>query len=30
MGKAHGQGTETLPDGRIRHDGMWIDDKPVG
>jgi MORN repeat len=28
-GKAHGEGIETLPDGQIRHNGLWIDDKPV-
>jgi hypothetical protein len=26
---AHGQGVETYPDGRVRHDGQWIDDEPI-
>ena len=29
MGKAHGEGFETLPDGQIRNDGVWIEGKPV-
>ena len=28
-GKAHGQGKETRPDGSIRHDGLWENDKPI-
>ncbi len=28
-GKAHGEGIETRPDGSIRHDGLWENDKPV-
>merc|ERR1740124_630685 len=27
-GMAHGQGVETYPEGRVRHDGQWIDDEP--
>jgi hypothetical protein len=26
---AHGQGVETNPDGTCRHNGQWIEDKPV-
>lgn len=28
-GKAHGLGKETRPDGSIRHDGLWDEDKPL-
>lgn len=28
-GKAHGYGTETRPDGSIRHDGKWENDSPI-
>lgn len=28
-GKAHGQGIETRPDGSVRHNGLWENDKPV-
>jgi hypothetical protein len=28
-GKAHGQGTEIRPDGSVRHDGQWENDKPI-
>ncbi|KAG7356801.1 phosphatidylinositol-4-phosphate 5-kinase [Nitzschia inconspicua] len=28
-GKAHGYGKEVRPDGSIRHDGKWENDKPV-
>jgi hypothetical protein len=28
-GMAHGRGVETYPDGRIRHDGQWIENEPV-
>ena len=28
-GKAHGYGTETRPDGSIRHDGQWENDRPI-
>jgi len=28
-GKAHGLGKETRPDGSIRHDGLWEEDRPV-
>ena len=29
LGKAHGQGVETDPDGQIYHDGEWYEDAPV-
>lgn len=29
-GHAHGQGTETLEDGTIRHDGRWVKGVPIG
>lgn len=29
-GQAHGQGVEILPDGTIRHDGMWKQGVPIG
>lgn len=28
-GMAHGRGTETYPNGAIRHEGQWVDDEPV-
>lgn len=28
-GKASGYGVEIRPDGSIRHDGQWEDDKPI-
>jgi hypothetical protein len=28
-GKAHGYGKEIRPDGSIRHDGKWDNDKPI-
>ena len=28
-GKAHGQGIEIRPDGSVRHDGQWENDKPI-
>lgn len=28
-GMAHGRGTETYPNGAVRHDGQWVDDEPV-
>jgi hypothetical protein len=28
-GMAHGHGTETYPNGSIRHEGEWMDDEPV-
>ena len=28
-GMAHGQGKETRPDGSVRHEGLWENDKPV-
>jgi MORN repeat len=28
-GMAHGQGVETYPDGRIRHEGHWFEDEPI-
>mmetsp|Transcript_19637 Transcript_19637/g.54798 ORF Transcript_19637/g.54798 Transcript_19637/m.54798 type:complete len:282 (+) Transcript_19637:3378-4223(+) len=28
-GMAHGRGTETYPNGKIRHEGEWIDDEPI-
>ncbi|CAJ1927094.1 unnamed protein product [Cylindrotheca closterium] len=28
-GKAHGLGKETRPDGSVRHDGLWEEDKPM-
>lgn len=29
MGKAHGQGIETNPDGSTRHEGLWRYDDPI-
>ncbi|CAB9498322.1 whole genome shotgun sequence [Seminavis robusta] len=29
-GMRHGQGIETGADGKVRHDGQWAQDKPVG
>jgi hypothetical protein len=28
-GKAHGYGIERRPDGSVRHDGQWENDKPI-
>lgn len=28
-GKASGYGVEIRPDGSVRHDGQWEDDKPL-
>lgn len=28
-GKAHGLGKETRPDGSVRHDGLWEEDRPI-
>jgi hypothetical protein len=28
-GMKHGQGIETSPDGAVRHEGQWANDKPV-
>ena len=28
-GMAHGKGRETYPNGKVRHEGDWIDDEPV-
>lgn len=28
-GMKHGQGIETGPDGEVRHEGQWANDKPV-
>ena len=28
-GQAHGKGKEIRPDGSIRHDGQWENDKPI-
>jgi hypothetical protein len=25
----NGQGVETLPDGTIRHEGLWVNDQPL-
>jgi hypothetical protein len=29
MGKAQGQGIEYLPNGQVRHDGLWFEDEPI-
>ena len=28
-GMAHGMGKETYPNGKVRHEGQWIDDEPI-
>ena len=28
-GKKHGYGVENRPDGSVRHDGQWENDKPI-
>jgi hypothetical protein len=28
-GKAHGYGVEIRPDGTVRHDGLWYEDRPI-